>query len=540
VSDSTQVLFNNGHRFEALARPIGEQIIGEDLYPVVGSNGKLSASFDGITLDESIIFEHKSLNEEIRHAQTADDLGLHLRVQMEQQLLVSGAEKCLFMASRWDGNDELIEEVHFWYEPDLALREQIVAGWEQFNIDLAEYVPVEVLPDAVAAPTLDLPAVAVRVDGQISLVSNLDVFGVALRGFIERIPTAPATDQEFADCKDACKKLQTAQDALDAAEANAMGQIASFDEMKRAKTLLWDLTRTTRLALEKLVTAQESKIKADKVQGGKDKLAEHIAALNKRLGKPYMPPIVADWAAAIKSLRTMTSLQNAIDTLLAAKKIEASAAADRIELNLNSLRELASDYAFLFSDTPAIISKANDDLVALIKSRIADHAAAEAKKAEELRAKIAEEERIKAEAKAKADADAKAKADADAEAEAQAVSVMDVTAQSAGAECAGMVPGRAPQALPFPTTTPIIDTVTQAVAPAAVREALAPSGPPTLTLGKIGTRLGFSLTADFLRGLGFEPVRERSAVLFHESDWQAICAALVSHIEHARMQQQVA
>jgi len=533
-------ILDHGHAVEALARPIVEEIIGEDLYPVTCSDGRLSASCDGLTLDDCIAFEHKQWAAELAASVERKELPKEHAPQCQQVLMVTGAEKLIFVVS--DGTRDKL--VYMWVYPDPAWFDRIRAGWKQFNIDLADYEPPEVLPAVVAAPTLDLPAVSVRVDGQIALISNLDVFGVALKGFISRIPAEPTTDQEFADCKDACKKLQTAQDALDAAEANAMGQIASFDEMKRTKTLLWDLTRTTRLALEKLVTAREASIKAAKVQDGKDKLAEHIAALNTRLGKPYMPPIVADWAAAIKSLRTMTSLQNAVDTLIATKKIEASAAADRIEMNLNSLRELAADHAFLFADTPAIVGKANDDLVALIKSRIADHAAAEAKRIEAETARIREEERIKAEAKAKADADAKAKEESAAAAKLQAeqdaitkverdaapnpgkemleaigVKVVDVTPQGSGAPRAGMEPGRAPEACSFPSRA----------APASTPSA------PTLTLGKIGARLGFSLTADFLRSIGFEPAgRERAAVLYHEQDWQAICTALLNHIDHAR------
>ena len=67
VDAATQRRFDDGHRFEALARPLAEQIIGEDLYPVTGSNGMLSASFDGLTMDESTAFEHKSLNDALRY-----------------------------------------------------------------------------------------------------------------------------------------------------------------------------------------------------------------------------------------------------------------------------------------------------------------------------------------------------------------------------------------------------------------------------------------------------------------------------------------
>lgn len=59
--------------------------------------------------------------------------------------------------------------------------------------------------------------------------------------------------------------------------------------------------------------------------------------------------------------------------------------------------------------------------------------------------------------------------------------------------------------------------------------------PPTLKLGVISTRLGFQVTAEFLRILGFEPAgRERAAVLYHESDFPRICTALILHITEVR------
>ena len=37
IDAGTQKLFDDGHNFEALARPIAESIIGDDLFPVVGT-----------------------------------------------------------------------------------------------------------------------------------------------------------------------------------------------------------------------------------------------------------------------------------------------------------------------------------------------------------------------------------------------------------------------------------------------------------------------------------------------------------------------
>lgn len=58
-----------------------------------------------------------------------------------------------------------------------------------------------------------------------------------------------------------------------------------------------------------------------------------------------------------------------------------------------------------------------------------------------------------------------------------------------------------------------------------------PDTPPALKLGVICTRLGFQVTADFLRSLGFEPAgRDRAAVLYHEADFPRICTALIRHV----------
>ena len=106
VDEFQQRLYDEGHRTEALARPLAEKILGEDLYPVCGTNGALAASFDGITMLESIAFEHKMLNNQLREVMVAGCTGADLpefyQVQMEQQCMVSEeTERVLFMASEW-------------------------------------------------------------------------------------------------------------------------------------------------------------------------------------------------------------------------------------------------------------------------------------------------------------------------------------------------------------------------------------------------------------------------------------------------------
>ena len=454
IDDATQRRFDEGHRAEELACGLAEAIIGDDLYPVVGTEGKLSASFDGLTLDQSTAWEHKLLNNTLRAVKEAADLPICYRIQMEQCLMLSGAERCLFSATKWDEvqyetpyfiellDDEwqyyiLLEEKHVWYAPDFDLRSQILQGWTQFAIDLENYQHVEHTPVAVAAPTRDLPALSIQVQGSISLIDNLAVFGAQLKTFVAEIDMNPTNDQGFADAEAAVKTLQAAQDALESAEASALAQTSSIDEMRRTVKLYADTARTTRLMLEKMVKARKESIRLEIVQGGKDALAEHVATLNKRLIKVQLPPIPADFAGAIKGKKTIASLRDAVDTELARTKIEANALADKIEINLNSLRKLAKDHAFLFADTPHLVMKANDDFVALIKVRIAEHQQAEAAKAETQRAAIQAEEERKATAKAQAEAEAilaaerakhaeeEAKTRAKAEAESKAQRVLD-------------------------------------------------------------------------------------------------------------------
>lgn len=162
-------------------------------------------------------------------------------------------------------------------------------------------------------------------------------------------------------------------------------------------------------------------------------LREHVAALNVRLGAPYMPSVTADFAGVIKGKRTVASLQDAVDTELARAKIDASATADKIGMNLATLRELAAAHAFLFADTAQIVLKANDDLTVLVKSRIAEHQQKEAARIEAEREKIRKEEVARLE-REKAEADAKTRREAEAAERARLAEESRIKAEAAAAE----------------------------------------------------------------------------------------------------------
>ena len=411
VNPAKQRLFDAGHEAEALARPIAEGIAGTEFYPVVATREvdglPLLASFDGIDLMDEVVWENKLLNQKLVQQVQAGDLDPHYYLQLEHQLLVSGAARALFTTS--DGTPEGTHSL--WYESKPERRAQLIAGWKQFQQDLAGYQA----PAAKAAPVVadameSLPAVSVRLDGKLAVVSNLPDFTTALRAFIERIPEKPETDLDFANAESACKALKRAEDALTAGEDAALGEMVDFEAMRRQVRDLKDLARTTRLATEKLVAARKEQIRGEIVASGVARYQAHIESLNASLGRNYMPRLPVDFGGAVKGKRTVDSLLCAVNDELARAKIAANEVAQRIQTNLNTLREKAADHAFLFADTAALVQKEPEFVTLTVHTRISEHQKAEAARLERERAAIRAEEEAKATEKAQAEAQAQADA----------------------------------------------------------------------------------------------------------------------------------
>ena len=506
VDAATQRRFDDGHRFEALARPLAEEIIGEDLSPCVGVNGKFSASFDGLTFMHDEALEHKTLNKALREAMfegcTGADLPLQYQVQMEQQAMVSGCERILFMASEWTGDGQLIEERHCWYYPDPELRAQIIAGWEQLEKDVAAYDPTAERPaPAVAAPVESLPAVVVQVNGALTVGGNLDAFGDALRQFIARIPAKPSTDQEFADAEAATKALKKAEEALTAAEDGALAQISDVEVMRRTVADLKNLARTTRLATEKLVAAEKEARRTAIVTSAQAQLDQHIQALNQRLGSNWLPRMAGGFGEVIKGLKSLDSMRDKVAVTLTNAKHEANQLADRLEANRRHLMQEDGDWIALFADFATVGAKAEEDFQILAAHRINQHKQAEAQRLE------AERERIRAEEAAKL----------------QAQAVIDAAA-------ATQKEAASAQQEPL-SAAPAAETKVQS-AQTATEVAAKPEG-ETLTLGQINTLLTpIKVDAAGLEQLGFaaRKVEKSTAKHYLACDLPAMVQAMLRHL----------
>jgi predicted phage-related endonuclease len=479
----TLARFRRGHEAEASIRPHAEQIIGEPLFPVTGENEidglRLSASSDGLTMAGDIGLEHKLWNEKLAASVRAGIVPDSHKWQIVHQHAVFGLERTLFVVS--DGTPE--QCVYCWVTVSDAEIAELLAGWKQFNADVANYNPAAEAPaELVAGRAPDtLPALFIEVTGRVT-ASNLAEFKETALAVFRNINTDLQTDQDFADAEKAVKFCKDAEERLDAAKAHALSQTTSIDELFRAIDQIKDEAKSVRIKLDKLVKGEKENRKAEIVTQARKAIEEHVAALNKRIGGNWMPQASsATFAEAIKGLKSLDSMRDKVDAALAQAKIESSALADRIEFNRKAVDDMS-----LVPDFAAICAKAPEDFANLIASRKQARAEKDAAILE------AERARIRAEEQAKAEQEARAKVQAE-----QAASVADAAK-------------RADPVMPVPRS----------------------GTGKRIKLGELNAILApVSIDAAGLAQLGINPVgHEKAAKLYPESAVLAACEAICAHL----------
>lgn len=540
ISDFQQrKVIDPGHEFEARARVLAEEIIGEDLAPTGGSKDfglskPLGASFDGATMLVDVLWEHKRLNDELRAILRGDTvadathLPKHFRVQMEQQLMVSSASRVLFMASDWDG-DRLVEERHCWYTSDPKLRAEILAGWKQFEADLAAYEPrAAEPPKPVGHAPESLPALRIEITGAVT-ASNLAEFKDTALGAIRSVNRELSTDQHFADAETAVKWCSDVESRIKAAKDHALSQTASIEAMFRTMDEVSAEARRVRLDLEKLVERRKTEIKGELVAAAKTAYERHEQALRQDTGGPWIVLQPPDFGGAIKGKRSVDAMRDALDTTLANAKIKADESARGIRAALAALDEEAKEHAHLFADRLSFIGKAPGDVRLLAKARITEHQVKLQREAEA--AAEAARERIRAEEAARLQREQQ---------ERDALERREREAADALARRPQLLE-QARQIVADIETAEVLRDAVAAASPTVVQmQPRAPAGPPTLKLGDIQKHMTpMSVTAEGLRTLGFEAAgKQGAAVLYRDDELPYILTAAIQHLTKARDQLQ--
>lgn len=584
VDQRTQARYDNGHRIEALARPLGEDVLCDELVPMVVSRGKLSASLDGAVpfANPSVIrftriWEHKQLNDALREVMvegaTGADLPKYYRVQMEQQLICSDAEDVLFTASDWDG-DTLIEARHVVYISDPDLRAEILAGWQLLEEEMVSFVPAMAGAIVIARTYAAMPALQFEVSGDLEVKHNLPVYLQALEAFAAAAPKKPSTDQEFADAVSAGRKGREIAKVAVSTKADLLRRTGSLNEAMGVLDQIETLGTELGKAQEKLVERRKEEVKAEMTRTARDLLAAEVESLNAELGEELITPIghvVGEFAEAVKNKRSFDSMQSSVNEALAALKISYRQRAILLHTNLDVLGALDKKHSHLFNDKAAILTKAPDDFVALVKVRCSEFDSAEALRVED------EKKRIQASAQqAAATQIQRAHAQTRATLNGADVALCDQTittleaqvfeeeaygthcqaltesrdqalqvarsaretavAKAAAAAAPAPAPEHPPAAAPAavvaaPVAAPTVYQMAARAQPASAPAAPgAGAGPATLLIGTINACLEYTVNAALLSKLGFEPARiDGSRRFYRDSDLLLIGRAIAAH-----------
>lgn len=410
VSSHQQALFDKGHAAEDAAREIIELEELDEFPPVVGvlevDGLPLLASFDGLRNGEpsELVFEHKLYNKVLAENVKNKVIEPFYYWQLEHQMLVSDSSEALFVCS--DGTEE--NRVSMVYQSVPERREQLIAAWKQFAIDLESHELAAKVEKVVAEEVSALPVIQYQMNG-LAINSNLDVFKEAADKMVSDAQLPIESDQDFANAEQRVKQFKKAEDKIKEVSKAVLGEVESIDKFTKDLSYIGEQLRQARLDTDKKVKSRKAEIRQEILNAS----LNEINALVNKVNAEFRITVSVDTASieqSMKGKKTVDSLKDATNTALANLKIELNEQASTVRANAELMKKPEyNEFKFLFSDWSQIAFKANDDFESLVKSRIADHKEAEAKRLEEQRI------RMEAEAKAKSEREAQAKAEQERE-----------------------------------------------------------------------------------------------------------------------------
>ena len=381
TNTTLQAIYDKGHETEKQAMVALEQHYEVDLFPLVCSKGGLSASLDGATLDLILIVEHKQYNNALMNAIISGKLPDQYQPQCQQIMYVTGADRVLFVCS--DGSLDRMFQINVLRDENWI--ERIIAGWQQFDKDLANYKPKNT-HQPKASELQKAPKLSVVIQGKV-ISSNLPQFLAESNQFIEQINTNLTTDQDFADAEHAVKRLKSDEAELKGVEAKILAQADDIYAVINAINESIDIRRVKRLELDRLVKAKKVQLRKNIIDTA---MADFMLEMEQwqETVKPIQLKVMPNFEEAIKNKKTLASLHNAVDTELANAKSRAMLEHEDITRKLHLYNEISKGYQHLFYDLKELAEKDLDSFKLAIQLRIS-----EAKEAE--KAKEAEQEKTR-------------------------------------------------------------------------------------------------------------------------------------------------
>lgn len=132
-----------GSELEPAARAAYEALTGHVMQPLVMVDGDYSASLDGITFDGALLLEvkcpMKGAASDLWQLVAQGDVPRHYWLQVQHQLMVSGAERAELFVYDADVDDGVITTI----TPEPAVFEDIQASWDEFMSCIETDTPPE-------------------------------------------------------------------------------------------------------------------------------------------------------------------------------------------------------------------------------------------------------------------------------------------------------------------------------------------------------------------------------------------------------------
>ena len=407
-SSFKQRLYQKGHEHEEAARELIEFDFCEEYPAAVGKTVieglELLASFDGYS-ESAGIWEHKDWNKTLAENVMNNILEPLYYWQLEHQILVAEKDSVMFTIS--DGTADNRKTMTYYSEPER--RKALIAGWKQFLSDLESH-QLKAKIEVVEANTKQLPVIQVSVQGS-EITTNIQSCLIDIKSLAqEEMSKALESDQDFANKEQLNKDVKKARASLKIAIADVEGQFVSYAEFASvAKEMDSTLQKMQSHGEKQVKQAKEAK-KQSIIDHANSELFKHIEACDLRITPMSIGQIIGgiapDWQSAMKNKRTIDSLTNSVDEVLTKVKVEINQIMDRVLPNLDYLKNNAADHRFLFNDAQQLVSLEEEGFQAIVKSRIAEHKAAEEKRLAEERERIRQEEERKAQAEAERKAEA--------------------------------------------------------------------------------------------------------------------------------------
>lgn len=382
-----QRLFNEGHEKEDDARLLLEFEEGVDYPPIVGMIDlrglELLASYDGLPEDEQRgPWEHKQWNETLSENVRNGVLEDRYTWQLEQQLLVSGRASLTFMVS--DGTSD--KRVSMKYVSDPEKRAKLIAGWEQFAIDLEAHELTAKAEAIQPRKVITMPVMRAGVENGLVVHNMGDVLNIIRDLAMNEKARELKTDEDFVSKNEFNKRVKESRQKLKQMVFDIRSEFVSFKEFTNITDQIDKELQQLQSHGEKQVRDERDRRKEKILRSYHDRWDQFYSDAQADIPDVRLHEVIGrpDFVGAAKGKSKLDSINAAMDAELARIKAEASPVIAAASENMAYLRETHKDFMFLFfGKLEEIVVIPHSGFRPMVDRIVSDHVAAEKEREEQ-------------------------------------------------------------------------------------------------------------------------------------------------------------